>query len=76
MRHLSEAIRNRRSVIRGDSKRTSGFFLVPCHRVVNSDGKLGGFASGPKNKIKMLKAEGVEVKNGRVDLNKYFYKLR
>lgn len=40
----SEAIRNRRSVLRGDSKRTSGFFLVPCHRVIKSNGEIGEFA--------------------------------
>ncbi len=39
---------------------------VPCHRVVNSDGKIGGFASGVKDKIKILRREGVGVKNGRV----------
>ena len=39
---------------------------VPCHRVVNSDGKIGGFASGTKKKISMLKKEGVEIKDGRV----------
>ena len=26
---------------------------VPCHRVVNSDGRVGGFAHGAKKKIKM-----------------------
>ena len=48
---------------------------VPCHRVVNSDGKIGGYAFGPKKKIAILKKEGVEVKNNKVDLKKYFYKL-
>lgn len=48
---------------------------VPCHRVVCSDGKVGGFAHGQKNKIEMLRKEGVEVVDGKVDLNKYFYKL-
>ena len=46
---------------------------VPCHRVINSDGKLGGFASGLKNKISMLKAEGIEIKNNQIDLNKYLF---
>jgi len=50
-----EAIRNRRSVFRGDSKRNSGFFLVPCHRVINSNGDVGGFFSGTDKKIKLLK---------------------
>lgn len=39
---------------------------VPCHRVVNSDGSLGGFAAGCENKIKLLKREGVEVQNCRM----------
>lgn len=50
--------------------------IVPCHRVVNSDGSVGGFASGQKNKIKMLRAEGVEIKNNKIDLKKYLFKLR
>lgn len=32
---------------------------VPCHRVINSSGKLGGYALGLRNKIKLLKKEGV-----------------
>lgn len=40
--------------------------IVPCHRVVNTDGRLGGYAGRPEEKIKRLKAEGVEVKDKRV----------
>lgn len=32
---------------------------VPCHRVVKSDGSLGGFASGSSKKKSLLKKEGV-----------------
>ncbi len=39
---------------------------VPCHRVVSSDGGLGGFASGSKRKIEMLKKEGISVREGRI----------
>lgn len=49
--------------------------VVPCHRVVNSDGRLGGFAFGSEEKIKRLKAEGVNVANGKVDLEKYGWKF-
>lgn len=49
---------------------------VPCHRVINSSGDIGGFSSGIKNKIKILEKEGVEVKNNKIDLKKYFFKLR
>lgn len=40
--------------------------LVPCHRVVKSDGSLGGYARGVKRKIELLKKEGVRVKKGKV----------
>jgi len=48
---------------------------VPCHRCVNSDGRVGGFASGTKNKVKMLKKEGIEITNGKVDLKKFGHKF-
>ncbi len=41
--------------------------IVPCHRVVNSNGKIGGFASGTKNKIKMLGIEGIKIKNNKIE---------
>ncbi|MFA5023864.1 MAG: MGMT family protein [Patescibacteria group bacterium] len=46
---------------------------VPCHRVVCSNGKVGGFASGPKNKIAILKKEGIIIHKSKVDLEKYLY---
>ena len=48
---------------------------TPCHRVINSNGQFGGFASGLKNKIKLLKQEGIEIKNNKIDLKKYEHKL-
>lgn len=35
---------------------------VPCHRVVNSSGKLGGYAWRPEIKIKKLQDEGIKIK--------------
>jgi len=40
--------------------------IVPCHRVVKSDGNLGGFARGSEKKIKMLESEGVKVKENKI----------
>ena len=49
---------------------------VPCHRVVNSDGKVGKFASGTENKIKILIKEGIPIKDGKItDLKRYLYKF-
>ncbi|MFA6821454.1 MAG: methylated-DNA--[protein]-cysteine S-methyltransferase [Sphaerochaetaceae bacterium] len=37
--------------------------IIPCHRVVGSNGSLTGFASGIETKIKLLQLEGVETSN-------------
>lgn len=46
---------------------------IPCYRVVNAKGELAGeFAfGGPGAQAKLLEADGIEVVNGRVDLEKY-----
>ncbi len=50
--------------------------IIPCHRVVKSDGSIGGYAYGEKVKTKMLTQEGVKIKNGKViDLNKKLYRF-
>lgn len=35
--------------------------IIPCHRVVSSNGSLTGYAGGIKTKIKLLKHEGVNM---------------
>ncbi len=52
--------------------------LVPCHRVVNKDGRLApGFAfGGPHEQKRRLEQEGVKVKNNRVDLSQYGVKTQ
>ena len=35
--------------------------LIPCHRVIGTGGKLTGYGGGLKNKIALLKHEGVEL---------------
>ncbi len=46
---------------------------IPCHRVVNAKGELAGaFAfGGGDEQAKRLRAEGVSVENGKVDLSKF-----
>jgi methylated-DNA-[protein]-cysteine S-methyltransferase len=40
--------------------------IVPCHRVVKSDGTIGGYSYGKQVKTNMLTQEGIEIKNGRI----------
>lgn len=39
---------------------------VPCHRVILSSGKVGGFAGGQAKKKALLRAEGIEIKNNKI----------
>ena len=50
--------------------------IVPCHRVIKSDGKIGGYAWGEKVKAKMLSNEGIKIKNGKIlDMKKDIYRF-
>ena len=40
--------------------------IIPCHRVVKSDGTVGGYAFGEQIKINMLKKEGIKIQNGKI----------
>jgi len=39
---------------------------VPCHRVVSSNGSLGGFAFGDQKKIEILRTEGIIIENNKI----------
>ena len=39
---------------------------IPCHRVINSNGQVGGYMYGKTQKIRLLASEGIEVVNNRV----------
>ena len=40
--------------------------IIPCHRVILSNGKIGGYAWGEKIKTNMLSKEGIKIKNGKI----------
>ena len=40
--------------------------IIPCHRVVMSTGKIGGYAYGEEIKEKMLHDEGIEISKGKI----------
>ncbi len=50
--------------------------IIPCHRVVMSTGKIGGYAYGEHVKTKLLTDEGVQIKNGKIlDLENKIYRF-
>ncbi len=66
--------------------RTAGIFLgqnkfprkYPCYKVIKSNGLIGGYsgAGGVKQKIKLLRKDGIEIKNKKViNLKKFLYKF-
>ncbi len=50
--------------------------IIPCHRVVMSTGKIGGYAYGENVKTKMLNDEGIQIQNGKiVELENKIYRF-
>ncbi|NMI82086.1 MGMT family protein [Marine Group I thaumarchaeote] len=50
--------------------------IIPCHRVVMSTGKIGGYAYGEGIKTKLLNDECIQIKNGKIiDLEKKVYRF-
>ena len=40
--------------------------IVPCHRVIKSNGLIGGYALGTKKKINLLEDEGIIIKKDKI----------
>ena len=55
----------------GNALNNNIFSDVPCHRVVRGDGAVGGYAGGAAQKINMLIREGVDIKNGYIDIDQF-----
>src|SRR3989338_8899470 len=80
---LAEAIGTKAYRAVGQAMRCNPYApKVPCHRVVKSDGSIGGFQGSinpnsreTKKKIRMLKKEGVEIKNNKIDLKEYLFSV-
>jgi len=50
--------------------------IIPCHRVVNSSGFVGGYGKGIKKKIELLRKEGIKIKNKKIqDFKKVLFRF-
>jgi O-6-methylguanine DNA methyltransferase len=48
---------------------------TPCYRVIRSDGRIGGFAKGSREKERLLRAEGIGISNGKVKLTSFLFRF-
>ena len=56
--------------------KNKNLFVIPCHRVVRSDGSVGEYALGSDKKANILTKEGVMIQNGKVkNLEKFMHKF-
>ena len=69
---ISKIIAKRRGIKKMSSQAVGGAvgwnhicIIIPCHRVVGSNGSLTGYGGGIKNKVALLNHE-------QIDLNKFF----
>ncbi len=50
--------------------------IIPCHRVVRSNGTIGGYAFGQDVKTNMLIKEGIKIHNRKIlDFGKITYRF-
>lgn len=43
--------------------------IVPCHRVIRSDGRFGGEEKRAKSRKKLVEEEGIPIYNGKIKIN-------
>ncbi len=54
--------------------------IYPCYKVVSSSGQVHGYAGcligkNPKKKITLLRKDGIEIIDGKIDLEKFGFKF-
>lgn len=73
---ISKIIAKKRGIKRMSSQAVGGAvgwnpicIIIPCHRVVGTNGSLTGYGGGIKNKVELLKIE-------KIDMNQFFIPKR
>ena len=65
-KELAKALNSKAYHVIGQILHNNYNSTIPCHRIVNSNGELGGFNKGLKAKIGLFKKGGVVVKRGKI----------
>lgn len=74
---IAKALNNRAWRAVGSAMaKNKNLLVIPCHRVVRSDGRVGEYALGTDKKIDLLLSEGIEINQDKVKcLNKFIYRF-
>ncbi|MEM5812554.1 MAG: MGMT family protein [Candidatus Aenigmatarchaeota archaeon] len=54
-------------------KRNSSPDTIPCYRVVRRDGSIGEYSRGKREKLRLLKKDGIEIIKRKINMNKHFH---
>jgi len=69
-------LKNGQRVIGQIMKKNPFPIIIPCHRVVKSDGTIGGYAYGTKRKKHMLSKEGLKINDNKIlDFEKNLFRF-
>ena len=59
-------VKNGQRVVGQIMKKNPFPVIIPCHRVVKSDGTVGGYAYGTETKKYMLSKEGLKINKNKI----------
>ena len=63
---IAKKLKTSPRAVGGALKRNEHPIVIPCHRVIKSDGSLGGYTSEKYRKDDLLKKEGLKIKEGKI----------
>lgn len=72
-KEIAKALGNKNSfrAVGNALNKNTNLIKVPCHRVIKQNGEVGGYVLEQRAKIRLLKKEGIEIKNNKIDLEKF-----
>ena len=63
---IAKKLKTSPRAVGGALKRNEHPIVIPCHRVVKSDGSLGGYTSEKYRKDVLVRKEGLKIKEGKI----------
>ncbi len=63
---LAKTLRTHPRVVGRLLANNENLIIIPCHRVIRSDGTIGGYKLGKEFKERLLSIEGVRIRGGKV----------